>query len=126
MLSIVKREDITHEILIDNNEISELRTLKLPENWWHTTISHDLEKSKHKLKLIKFNHIKKGKTNSPLFPKIDYWDVKKGDYRVKDPHLKPYKMSPEYKRALAFGLFSFTLVLTIATVVLILSLIAKV
>ncbi|MFA6979127.1 MAG: hypothetical protein WC209_07350 [Ignavibacteriaceae bacterium] len=126
MLAIVKREDLTHEILIDNNEISELRTLKLPENWWHTTISHDLEKSKHTLKLIKFNPqtIKRG--FAPSLPKTDYWDVKSGDYRVKDVRTKPVNFNPEYKRVLGFALFSFTMILTIATVVFILSLIAKV
>lgn len=126
MLAIVKREDLTHEILIDNNEISELRTLKLPENWWHTTISHDLEKSKHTLKLIKFNQQQKKRTPSPSLPRTDYWDVRKGDYRVKESLSKPVHFNPEFKKVITFAHFSLTIVLTIATVVLILSQIAKV
>jgi len=31
MPSVVKREDLTHEILIENNQVSELRTIKLPD-----------------------------------------------------------------------------------------------
>lgn len=126
MLSIVKREDLTHEILINNNEISELRTLKLPEDWWHTTVSYDLNKAKPILKFIKFDSTKKGRTNTPLFPKIDYWDVKNGDYRVKESQIKSYKLNPEYKKAITFAHFSFIIVLTVATVVYILSQIAQV
>lgn len=126
MLSIVKREDLTHEILIDNNEISELRTLKLPKNWWHTTISHDLEKSKHTLKLIKFNDHVNRRISLPSLPKSDHWDVKRGDYRVREDRTKPVYFNSEYKKVFAFAHFSITIIITIATVVLILSQIAKV
>ena len=126
MLAIVKREDLTHEILIENNEISELRTLKLPENWWHSTISHDLEKAKHTLRLIKFNDHAKRKNSLSSLPKSDHWDVKRGDYRVKEDRTKPVYFNSEYKKVFAFAHFSITIIITIATVVLILSQIAKV
>lgn len=126
MLSIVKREDLTHDILIDNNEISELRILKLPENWWHTTISHDLEKSKDILKLIKLKQQPKKKILSPSLPGTDYWDVRRGDYKVKESSGKTVYHSPEFKKVITFTHFSLTVVLTIATVVVILSQIAKV
>ncbi len=126
MLKLVKHEDITHEIFLDNNEISELRTLKLPEDWWHTTISHDLEKSKHKLKLLKFDQQQKKKNLYPALPKSDCWDVRKGDYRVKESASHPTRLDPELKKLIAFTHFSLTLVLTVGTVVLILSQIAKI
>lgn len=126
MQSIVKREDLTHEILIDNNEIRELRTLKLPENWWHTTISYDLEKSKRTLRLINFNDPVKKRSSLPSLPKSNHWDVKTGDHVVKEDRTKPVYLNSEYKKVFAFAYFSITLIITIATVVLILSQIAKV
>ncbi|MFA4924847.1 MAG: hypothetical protein WC557_11690 [Ignavibacteriaceae bacterium] len=125
MLSVVKREDLTQEILIDNNEISELRTIELPIGWWHTTISYELEKSKKTLKLIKFTEPKRNRKNAPAFPKIDYWDLRKGDYRVDDYYKKPMRINPEYKKVIVFAHFSFTIVVMIATVILILSQIAQ-
>ena len=126
MLSIIKKADLTHDILLNNNELNELKSLTLPGGWWHTTISHDLEEPKPILELIKFNKHKKGRGNSPLFPKTDYWDVKNGDYRVSETYTKPYAANSEYKKVIAFAHFSFTVILTIATVIFILSQIAKV
>lgn len=125
MLSVVKREDLTQEILIGNNEISGLRTIVLPIGWWHTTISYDLEKSKKTLKLIKLTQPKRIRHNAPSFPKIDYWDLRKGDYKVKDYYKKPMRTNSEYKKVIVFAHFSFTIVVTIVTV-FILSQIAQV
>lgn len=117
MLSVVKREDLTQEILIGNNEISGLRTIVLPIGWWHTTISYDLEKPKKTLKLIQPKRIRH---NAPSFPKIDYWDLRKGDYKVKDYYKKPMRTNSEYKKVIVFAHFSFTIVVTIVTVFILL------
>jgi hypothetical protein len=85
-----------------------------------------LEKSKKTLKLIKFTEPKRNRKIAPAFPKIDYWDIRKGDYRVDDNYKKPMRINPEYKKVIVFTHFSFTIVVTIATVILILSQIAKV
>ncbi|NCQ18052.1 MAG: hypothetical protein COZ80_05340 [Ignavibacteria bacterium CG_4_8_14_3_um_filter_37_9] len=126
MLSVVKREDLTREILIENNEISELRTIKLPVGWWLTTLSYDLEKSKKTLTLLKCTPPIKNRKTAPSFPKIDNWDLRKGDYMVKNTYKKSLSRNPEYKKIIAFTHFSFTIVITITAVVLILSQIAKI
>jgi len=103
-----------------------LELLNYPRIGGILTISHDLEKAKHTLRLIKFNDHAKRKNSLSSLPKSDHWDVKRGDYRVKEDRTKPVYFNSEYKKVFAFAHFSITIIITIATVVLILSQIAKV
>jgi len=125
MLSVVKKEDLTRELVLENNEISELRTLHLPDDWWQTTVSHDVKRAKKDLKILKFNHHPTERRKAPLFPNIDYWDLKKGDYKINDACANSIKKSTEYKKILTFAHFSIAIVLTVASVAFILSLIVR-
>jgi len=126
MLAVIKKSDITHDILLDNNEQNELRSLTLPVGWWHTTLSHDLEKSKRTLKILKFSDQKKRRNNSSFLTKTDRWDLQQGDYKVEEYYKKPLKVHSEYNKIIVFASFSFTIIFTIATVIFILTQIAKI
>jgi len=125
MLSIVRKESITHDLLVANNEVNELQELHLPEGWWQTTLSHDLKKEQPQLQIIPIEK-PKGLKTKPALPKMDNWDIREGDYRVSNPKELAKRLTREHREVVGFAQFSFALVVTIVAVVLILSLVARV
>ncbi len=97
---------VLEEIDISNNLVHSNMTLDLPPRWWTTTNSLNNLIQKNKPVIIslnanRFNNIKKS-----LPPKVTYWEIKQGDYQVKD---KMHEFSDLLKRKRLSEMLLFTL-----------------
>jgi hypothetical protein len=86
MLELLEKKDSIKEYQVMNNNMPELEIINLPAGWWYsvTTIDAGENNSKQKpLEIIPL-HNSTNFCKSSAVPKVSYWEISQGDYKVKE------------------------------------------
>lgn len=81
-----------NDIAIENNSLDERYTIRLQDDWWTSSYSTGIQKPVPPVKLLPITHTahrgpsETRKPNNSHIQKTHGWEIRQGDYRIKEKY----------------------------------------